>query len=71
MCPCCGLPIVIEELSVCCARSDFNFNGAAIALYFEFITFALLIIIIYGVISGIYNFYYNAVGENCEYANKN
>lgn len=47
VCPCCGLPTVIQELPLCSSRNDFSFNGSGIALYFDFLVFSGIITFAY------------------------
>lgn len=47
VCPCCGLPAVIEEIPLCSSRNEFSFNGSGIALYFDFLVFSGVIVFAY------------------------
>ena len=47
VCPCCGLPAVIEEIPLCSSRNEFSFNGSGIALYFDFLVFSGIIVFTY------------------------
>ncbi|CAD8126273.1 unnamed protein product [Paramecium sonneborni] len=66
VCPCCGLPTVIEELPLCSSRNEFSFNGSGIALYFDFLVFSGVIIFQYIAISCGYNIYINMYGQRCD-----
>lgn len=47
VCPCCGLPTIIEELPLCSDRNEFSFNGSGVALYFDFLVFSALTVFTY------------------------
>ncbi|CAK82674.1 unnamed protein product (macronuclear) [Paramecium tetraurelia] len=69
VCPCCGLPAVIEEIPLCSSRSQFSFNGSGIALYFDFLVFSGIIVFTYIAISCGYNIYVNSHGNRCSNIN--
>ncbi|CAD8173577.1 unnamed protein product [Paramecium pentaurelia] len=69
VCPCCGLPAVIEEIPLCSQRNEFSFNGSGIALYFDFLVFSGIIVFTYIAISCGYNIYVNSHGKRCSHIN--
>ncbi|CAD8121477.1 unnamed protein product [Paramecium sonneborni] len=69
VCPCCGLPTVIEEIPLCSSRKEFSFNGSGIALYFDFLVFSGVLVFTYIAISCGYNIYANSQGKRCSQLN--
>ncbi|CAK66150.1 unnamed protein product (macronuclear) [Paramecium tetraurelia] len=65
VCPCCGLPAIIEEIPLCSSRNEFSFNGSGIALYFDFLVFSGVIVFAYIAISCGYDIYANYQGQRC------
>ncbi len=66
MCECCGLPIETEPIPVCTSNIEYNFLGAGVPLYFDFIKTCIYTIIITTVVYGIYGIVTNNRGTNCK-----
>jgi hypothetical protein len=74
-CPCCGLPTVLDEFSMCSSHTEFTINGPGIALYFDFVLLCVGFMLLYGyplrftnpvrAMSATYNVWANWDGERC------
>lgn len=65
MCPCCGLPVKGESISLMANLSELYMLGSGYALYFKLIKYCIALLMLIFIFTGFFSTFTNVIAGNC------